>query len=364
MSYTAAALPEIYTDLSGAGAYGGVDRVYREARRLGHKVSRREVREFLQNTVAYTLHRPARRNFPRNQTNVFYIDEVWQMDLVELRGLGRYNRGMKYILVGIDVFSKYAFAEAMPDKAGPTVLQAFKTILKKSGRRPSKIHTDLGKEFIQKPFQQYLKSLGIRFFSTFSETKASVVERFNRTLKERMFEYFSDKNTYNYVDVLDRIIDGYNRTPHRSIGYNRPVDVTPATQLKIWKKYHKPKRLQEGYKFKFKVGDAVRISRDKGVFGKGYEDTFSEEYFIVTQRLMRMPPAYRIKDLMDEEIKGVFYEYQLQKINPPEYFVVEKVLQKRGNRYLVKWRGFPSKFNQWVNKEDVAYMTGKDVDTV
>ena len=122
--------------------------------------------------------------------------------------------------------------------------------------------------------------------------------------------------------------------------------------------------MQANYKFKFKVGDTVRISRDKGVFGKGYEDTFSEEYFIVKQRLMRVPPTYRLKDQLDEDIIGVFYEHQLQKITPPEFFVVEKVLQKRGDRYLVKWRGFPSKFNQWVDKENVQHLAGKDAATV
>ena len=350
------ALYKIYSTLSGAGAYGGVDRVYREARRLGHKVTRRQVKEFLGDTVAYTLHRPARRNFPRNKTNVFYTDEVWQMDLVELRGLSKHNDGVKYILVGIDVFSKYAFAKPMPDKSGPTVLAAFKEILKESGRKPSKVHTDLGKEFIQKPFQQYLKSQGIRFFNTFSETKASVIERFNRTLKERMFEYFSDKNTYNYVDVLDDIIDGYNRTPHRSLGFLRPVDVTPTTQLAVWESFHRQERPPPNFKWLFNVGDAVRISRDKGVFGKGYEDTFSEEYFIVKQRLLRTPPAYRLKDLQNDDILGVFYEHQLQKINPPETFVVEKVLRKRGGKYFVKWRGFPPKFNEWVDKENVTLL--------
>ena len=104
------------------------------------------------------------------------------------------------------------------------------------------------------------------------------------------------------------------------------------------------------------VGDPVRISRDKGVFGKGYEDTFSEEYFIVDKRLMRDPPVYRLKDLKDDDILGVFYEHQLQKITPPEFFVVEKVIRKRGDRYLVKWRGFPKKFNEWVAKEDVTYL--------
>ena len=261
---------------------------------------------------------------------MFYIDEVWQMDLVELRGLAKYNCGMKYILVGIDVFSKYAFAKAMPDKSGPTVLQTFKAMLKdRPGRKPSKIHTDLGKEFVQKPFQQFLKSQNIRFFNTFSETKASIIKRFNRTLKERMFEYFSDKNTYNYVDVFDRVTECYNHTPHCSLGRIRPVDVTPATQLTVWTAFHMPaKAPPRTIKFKFKVGDTVCISRDKGVFGKGYEDTFSEEYFVIKQRLMRDPPIYRLKDLKDEDILGVFYEHQLQKITPPEFFVVEKVVRE------------------------------------
>ena len=89
-----------------------------------------------------------------------------------------------------------------------------------------------------------------------------------------------------------------------------------------------PTRAPRTNKFKFEVGDAVRISRDKGVFGKGYEDTFSEEYFIIKQRLICDPPIYRLKDFKNEDILGMFYEHQLQKITPPEFFIVEKVVQK------------------------------------
>ena len=353
-------LHEIYTTPSNPGSFGGPTRLYEAARRQGYEVSLDHVNEYLQRSLPYTLNKQARRKFPRNRTTAFYIDEVWQMDLIEMPNISESNDGARYILVAIDVFSKYAFAKPMPNKSGPVVMQTFQDILRESGRKPTKIHTDMGKEFIYGPFQDYLKSIGVVFFTTFSETKAAVVERFNKTLKSRLHKFFTHTNANNYSKSLADFIASYNNTPHSSLGGVRPVDVTPTTQLKIWQRHHKTPPLPRDYRFKFKVGDPVRISRDKGPFGKGYRDTFSEEYFHVKQRLMRQPPAYRLEDLAGGEILGVFYEPQMMKIVPPEFHVLEKVVQKRGDRYLVKWRGFPDKFNSWVGADEIVSLHGRD----
>ena len=353
-------LHKIYTTPRNPGSFGGPKRLYEAARRQGYEISLDHVNEYLSKSLPYSLNKTARKKFPRNKTTAFYIDEVWQMDLIEMPNMAESNEGTRYILVAIDVFSKYAFAKTLINKSGPVVMEALKNMLRESGRKPSKIHTDMGKEFLYGPLQEYLASIGVQFFTTFSETKAAVVERFNKTLKSRIHKFFTHTNSDNYTESLADFIHSYNHTPHSSIGGATPADVTPETQLKIWKKHHKLPPLPRDFKFKFNVGDAVRISRDKGPFGKGYRNTFSEEYFHVKQRLMRQPPVYRLEDLEGDEILGVFYEPQLMKIVPPEYHVLEKVVQKRGNQYLVKWRGFPDKFNSWVHGDGVVILSNSD----
>ena len=125
------------------------------------------------------MHKPARKRFRRNKTIVFYKDELWQIDLCDMSQLKEYNNGMRYMLTVIDVFSKFAFAKPHCNKRGPTVLNALYDILEESNRIPTKIQSDAGTEFTNKGLKVALQQLGIKYYVTFSENKASVVERFN-----------------------------------------------------------------------------------------------------------------------------------------------------------------------------------------
>ena len=342
-------LRAIYEDVSSPAGFSGVEPLYREAKRQGLPVDRAAVREWLAGNVTYTLHKPAARKIRRNKVQVFYIDQTWQMDLVDVQRLAKFNEGSKYILTVIDLFSKFAFARVLKNKSGPTVLEAVKNIISTSGREPDNVQTDQGTEFTQKHMKHYLSSRGIHSYSTYSEMKASVVERFNRTLKTKMWRYFTHANTFRYLDILQDLVRGYNTTPHQSLGGVSPTNVKEENQLEIWEAHHALPRLRKPPRFKFNIGDIVRISRNKGAFEKGYTTNWSEEYFTVDRRLMRNPPTYRLKDLNGEQLLGVFYERELQKITPPDEFAVEKVVRKRNGKYLVKWRGWPDSFNSWVD---------------
>ena len=105
----------------------------------------------------------------------------------------------------IDVVSKYAWVQPLKDKTGVQLVKAFEKILK-TGRRPIQLQTDRGKEFYNKTFQQFLEKEKIHHFSTEGDAKASVVERFNRTLKTRMYRYFTSANTLRYEDVLQSLV--------------------------------------------------------------------------------------------------------------------------------------------------------------
>ena len=268
------------------------------------------------------------------------------MDLCDTQNLKEFNDGARFILTVIDVFSKYGFARPLLDKKSHTVTDAFVDILEKSNRTPSKIQSDAGVEFTNKLFKAEMKKRGVHFYVTFSENKAAVVERFNRTLKNRMWTYFTYYNTFRFVDILQDLVHGYNVSSHSSLGNLPPVEINQRNQLEVWQKNFAPTNTTS--KFKFKVNDTVRISRDKGVFGKGYTHNWSEEYFIIYERLQRNPVVYRLKDLNEEKLDGVFYEHQLQKIKPGGTFPISKIIKRKKQKAFVKWRGWPDSFNSWV----------------
>ena len=206
---------KLYYDPSNYASYSAVDNLTRAVK---PNFSRGEVVRWLESQDAYTLHRPLHRKFPRLHYNVTNIDDVWEADLIELRNLKSYNDGYSYLLVIIDVLSKYVWVEPLRDKTSNSVTKAFQRVLAKSeGRVPVYLQTDKGKEFVAHPMQKFLKENDIRFRVTRNpDIKAAVVERFNRTLKERMWRYFTHKNTRRYVDVLQDVVRAYNHTRHTS----------------------------------------------------------------------------------------------------------------------------------------------------
>ncbi|XP_078682397.1 uncharacterized protein LOC144916874 [Branchiostoma floridae x Branchiostoma belcheri] len=352
---------DIYYDPRNPAGYGSVDQLHRAVKR--HGIKRRQVEEWLSSQDTYTLHKPIRRRFQRNRVIVGGVDHQWQGDLADLSSLAKQNDGYRYILTCIDVLSKFAWAVPIKDKKGLTLVEAFQSILDE-GRKPWRLQTDQGTEFLNRHFQTLLKNEDIEFFTTFNaETKASVVERFNRTLKTRMWKYFTANNTHRYIDVLDDLLEAYNHSRHSSIK-KAPVEVNKENQRFVWHtlygrepSWKTPKRKQT---FKFKVGDVVRISKAKMKMAKGYTANWTTELFTVCARISRSPPVYRVKDYDGEELQGTFYEEELQKVikKDDDVYQVEDILdtRRRGRKteYLVKWKGYPSKFNSWVREEDMV----------
>ena len=289
-------------------------------------ISRSKIKEWLMMQDTYTLHKPIRRNFKRNRVIVGGIDQQWQMDLADMQSMQKFNDGYRYLLVCIDVFSKYAWVVPLKNKTGPSLVEALKIILT-SGRKPEKIIT----EFFNKHFKALLKDEDIELYNTYNETKASIVERLIRTLKTRMWRYFTAKKTMRYIDILPDLVYSYNHTVHRSIKM-RPTDVTVDNEKQMWHTlYDDDDDDEEHVKYKFKIGDQVRISKIKRTFEKGYLPNFSKEIFTISKQVPCYPPVYKLKDYDGEELKGTFYKKELQKvIKPDSVYEVEKILKKRG----------------------------------
>ena len=163
--------------------------------------------------LALEIHKPIRHKFPRRKVMVSGIDSIWASDLVEMNP----ERGFKYILTIVDVFSKFGFAIPLKSKTGIEMTETFQKILNESGRIPKKIWSDKGKEYYNKIFLKFLKDHNVELYSVESEIKCSVAERFNRTLKEMMYRKFTELESRKWVKLLPELVDEYNNRYHSTI---------------------------------------------------------------------------------------------------------------------------------------------------
>ena len=147
-----------------------------------------------------------------------------------MQSLNQYNKGIKYLLCAIDIFSKYAWVVPFKDKRGISIVNAFQKIISE-GRKPNKIWVDQGSEFYNNSFKDFLKMNNIEMYSTYNEGKSVVAERFIRTLKNKIFKHMTAISKNVYFDVLDDIVNKYNNTVHRTIKM-KPIDVTSDSYAK------------------------------------------------------------------------------------------------------------------------------------
>ena len=253
--------------------------------------------------LADELHKPIIRKFNKRKVYSQFKDNIWGVDLADMQSLSRKNKGIKYLLCAIDLYSKYAFVIPLKDKKGISIVNAFNKI-KQSNRKPNKIWADQGGEFYNNVFEKWLSDNDIILYSTYNEGKSVVAERFIRTLKNKLYKHMTATGKNVYYDVLDDVVNKYNNTKHSTIKM-KPIDVKNNKRVYIDEHNEKDSR--------FKVADRVRISRYKNIFGKGYTPNWSKEIFIVDKINDTVPYTYNLKDLNDEEIIGNFYDKELQK---------------------------------------------------
>ena len=284
--------------------------------------------DWSQQFIAKELHKPITRNFRKRRVISYGVDKVWAADLVEIQKYSKWNKGIKYLSMVIDIFSKYGWIEPLKDKETESVSLAFDHIFKKSKRKPEKLWTDKGSEFISKHFKECLKKNKIILYHTQNEEKSSIVERWNKTMKNKMWKIFSANNNTVYWDKLDKLVDDYNNTCHSSIKMTPTEASLKENEKKVFANlygdliYLKPK------KPKFSIGDKVRISKYKRrVFDKGYTPNWTEELFVVDKVMLTKPVTYRIIDLLGEKVEGSFYEKELQKAKQ-QTFRIEKIIRR------------------------------------
>ena len=178
-------------------------------------------------------------------------------------------------------------------------------------------------------------------YSTYNEGKSVIAERFIKTLKNEIYKCMIIIGKNVYFNVFDDIVTDYNNTIHGSIKM-KPKDVKDNNLTEYIEEFNKKNP-------KFKIGDYVRISKYKNTFSKRFLPNWSEEIFIINKVKNTVSWTYFINDLKGEEIKGSFYEKELQKTNQKE-FRIEKMIKKKRNKLYVKWKGYDNSFNSWINK--------------
>lgn len=345
---------EKYFDPSQPGSYSSFEKFYKTVK---DKVSRQDLRNGLLETDAYTLHKYKRKHFKRNRIIVGGLNQQWEADVAFMNDLAKDNDGYKYFVVFIDCFSRYLYTHPLKTKEGKEMVQVMKTIFER--KIPQKLRTDAGGEFLATVVQKYLKQNDIEHIVTSNETKAAIAERVIKTIKKRLYRYFTHTNTQRWIDILSDVTSSYNNTFHRSIQM-KPSNVNVNNAASLWLKlYQKPLPLRLP-KFKFKVGDYVRISYLEEKFHRDFDHHFTREVFIVAERKLRSQiPVYKLKDYNGENVKGMFYEQEMQKVifDPNAEFKIEKIIKSRKRQgkkeHFVKWMGWPDKFNSWVADDEI-----------
>ena len=282
------------------------------------------------------------------------IDQQWDVDLMDMARIAGDNDGIHFVLLCIDIFSRFVWTFPLKKKSGDEVSKAFTSIFQ--DRVPKRIRSDKGTEFIGQKVQRIFKKFGVHHFVTQNEVKANYAERAIKTIKGRIYKFFTHKQTHRYIDVLQHVTAAYNNSVHRSIGM-APVKVTEKNRPKS-----RPvtKQRQKKKKYKFALGDFVRISHTKKAFSREYDQRWTAEIFKVVDRQWKQEfPTYTLQDYAGDSEEGTFYEEELQKVVPNEFYRVDKVLKRRHRRghpkeALVRWLHWPPKYDSWIPESHLA----------
>ena len=297
-------LKKLYLDPKFPGSYSGAYKFYQEVKNIHPKVTLKKVNEFLKSQDAYTLHKRTRKPKFR-RTLVFKPRDLWQIDLLDMQKYSKENDGYRYICVIIDCFSRYVWVKPLKNKTGKATVKALALLL--MNERPKLIQADQGTEFFNRDVKRMLEAFGPKLYHTYTDKKAAIVERVQRTLRGRLGRLFTKRGNFKWIDKIDDIVTAYNNTHHSSIKM-KPADVDEEHIANIF--FNSLPNLKKT--IKFSNGDRVRILIKKNKFAKEFEKSWSEEIFKIKRIQNTNPITYLIEDLDGEDIIGGFYTEELQ----------------------------------------------------
>ena len=238
-----------------------------------------------------------KKNFATNKTDVYHIDDIWSLDILDLKDYGpENNRGYRYVLVTIDNFSKFGWTIPLKNKNAQTIKDSFENILIGSKRKPNLIETDRGKEFYSNIFQDFLNKTNIKHYSRNTYLGAVFAERFNRTIRDLLKKIVFEKGDGNWIDVLPIITKQYNNKVHSSTKLS-PKDASLKKNEGLVYKNLLDKRKK--VKPKYEIGDLVRTADLKKTFSKGDTTNWSYKLYKITEIINDTLPSYRLDNLKE-----------------------------------------------------------------
>ena len=371
-------LQGIYEDLQHVASYSGVDKLYNYVKKNGnrHDITRKDVDDFLKIQPGYTYHGTVPRSFVRRPIKVSRPGSILGTDICDMTSsIASHNKGYRYILVLIDCFSRKVNLTPLKNKTCANFAIALEKYLENSPHQYSHVFSDEGGEFLGSKAKKVYEKFHITRYSVHSRKfKCSIAERFIRTLKQYLYRYFTQNNTFNYINVLHKFEIKYNSTPHMGLGLQTPDRIHNLTDLNEIKEQE---IIQLRQKFKnygsisrnelkksssssqvFEVGTHVRLllTDAERVFGKSYEKIFTDEIFMIRKVDRELPVSYWVSDLKNRPIKGVVYHRKMKQVELPDTYYVEKIVKTTvdpvtgKNKYLVRWTGFSEDFDSYVDE--------------
>ena len=288
------ALDKLYTDIKSVPSFSA------------------KINDFLRKNHVHSVHkRIVKKTFPRRKIIARFPFDVWMGDLIEYPQFKFNNRQYVYILILIDCFTKKVYCAPMREKSKQWSAKAFESIFIKLDEFPKHIVTDGGLEFFNSEVRKIFVNYGINHYKIPTKTnwKASVVERVNRTIKSRIQKYFYKNKTKNWIDVIDKVVENYNNTPHSTIGV-APNQVSESNRKEVFKRLFPDLGLRTVCKLR--KGDRVRKIIKKDIYEKGYTKNWSEELYIIDKiKQTNGVCYYYLTDLAEQKVPGIFYYYQL-----------------------------------------------------
>jgi len=357
-------LRSIYFNPKVPGSYSGPEKLFRFIQKDGKfKIPLKKIKKWIQSQEVYTTNRLVKQKINRRKVIAPYIDYMWDIDTASLRDYSDKNDNFGYFILIIDIMSRFIWTHAIKT---PSASEAKKTLenIFKTKRIPDKIRSDKGTEFSNKTIKNLFKKYNITHFVTHNEVKANYAERGIQTIKGKIMRFLRAKQSHRWIEALPSITNSYNQSFHRSIK-KIPASVSKKDENELWETLYLKQKKQPPSKrkvYKFEIGDFVRISKLRKPFQRYYSEHWTNEIFIILKRNFKQYiPTYTLSDYADDPIEGIFYENELQKVYADENTVynIEEVVKKRKRKNksesLIKWMGWPSKFNTWIPSENIQY---------
>lgn len=345
---------ESYINPGHPAAFSGITNLKRE---LGSGLINRA----LEQINSYTIKREAKK--PKNYNPYFVWDKRKhiQIDLIDyaapkLKPISSINK-FKYLFCAIDGFTRYAWVIPMADKKDTTCVATFNRLLEQMGEKPKRVISDRGSEFTSAKFTANLKRHNIR--PIYANFKAGIVERFQRSLQSMISKYQSHYNTRKFSDVLPKLLSSYNKRFHRIIGMTPSKAELPENTLIVRKKLKAYYDKTSEKKPKFSIGDKVRVQRQQGKFGRGYDDIFSNEIYNISSINRSLPvPMYSLTSFDGAtDILASFYANELQKVSGFPFKIIDILKTEKSPqgvvRHFTQVNVNNEPFFAWINRADL-----------